>query len=140
MSKNGRLPLEFRDLTDHLIARPEYSHRAGCEGFMRVLLLWKYIFRQTFQGGTACSGDDYLLLRHEESINTPEPILRGLSDHFERPLPGPVTAWAWQNVRQTAHRVAPLSGHWRRAVRTVGMEQELEQAGYGYLLGDWRGA
>lgn len=131
---------KFRDFTDHLIARPEYSHLAGCEDFMRVLLLWKYTFQQTFHGGTTAFGDDYLLLHHEDLTNTPEPVLRGLYDHFERPLPGPVIAWAWQNVRQTSHRVAPLSGHWRRAFRTVGMEQELEHAGYGYLLDDRGGA
>lgn len=125
---------KFRDFTDHLISLPENTHLAGCEDFIRVLLLWKFTFQQTAQGGTASFGDNYLLLHHEDLTNNPEPVLRGLYAHFDRPMPEPVMAWAWQNVRQAAHRVAPHSEHWLRAFKLVRMERELELAGYGYLL------
>lgn len=123
-----------RTLSDVLLNTPEYVHLRKCKAYMRVMLLWKIMFRRTHDDGQALFGNNYFLFRHEDLLLAPEQTLKTLYEFMERPLPEHVFEWVQKNINRTPSFFAPENPHWREAVKTINMEEELKTAGYEYLI------
>ena len=116
--------------SEFLLNTPEYSYLKGCRDFMRVLLIWKYTFINTYTAGKELYGDNYYLLRHEDLQNDPENSLRMLYDHIGRTLPKNVLDWTLSHVRKNKPPYAHDSKKWLTAFDRLNMCEELELAGY----------
>ena len=101
---------------------------------MRVMLLWKIMFRRTHDEGKKLYGNNYFLFRHENLLTEPEQTLKNLYDFLERPLPKHVLEWVQKNIHRTPSFFAPDNPHWRTAIKEINMEEELKVAGYEYLI------
>lgn len=102
--------------------------------FLRPLLVWKAAFETTAGDGSRCFGDRYALLRLEDLRADPAAELRRLYALLDRPVPEPVAAWAAENIRRDRAIHLAEDPRWGRAARLLGMEEELEQAGYEEIL------
>ena len=102
--------------------------------FLRPLLVWKAAFETTAGDGSRCFGDRYALLRLEDLRSDPAAELGRLYALVDRPVPEPVAAWAAENIRRESAIHLAEDPRWGRAARLLGMEEELEQAGYEEIL------
>lgn len=102
--------------------------------FLRPLLVWKAALEVTHGDGRRCFGDRYTLLRLEDLRSDTAAGLRQIYDLLDRPLPQEVETWAGDNIRREASIHLAEDPRWGRAARLLGMEEELEQAGYGEVL------
>ncbi len=102
--------------------------------FLRPLLVWKAAFETTAGDGGRCFGDRYALLRLEDLRADSTAELGRLYALLDRPVPEPVTAWAAENIRRESPIHLADDPRWGRAARLLGMEEELEQAGYQEIL------
>ncbi len=116
--------------SERLLETPAYQHLTGCADFLRILLLWKYTFQQTYRSGTASFGEDYFLLRHEDLISEPEHTLRSIYEFLGRRLPPHLVGWAKSGIRQPGGCYLPDDPRWRGAVTQLDMLSELQTAGY----------
>ncbi|MBM4054284.1 MAG: sulfotransferase [Planctomycetes bacterium] len=123
-----------RTLSDILLKTPEYSYLSKCKAYMRVMLLWKIMFRRTHDVGQALFGNNYFLFRHENLLSEPEQTVKTLYEFMELPLPKHVLEWVQKNIQRTPSFFAPDNPHWRKAVKEINMEEELKAAGYEYLI------
>jgi hypothetical protein len=128
--RSHRSPWSSYPFSEFLLNTQEYSHLKGCRDFMRILLIWKYIFINTYNAGKKLYGDNYYLLRHEDLQKDPENTLRMLYEHINRPLPKNVHDWAVSNVRKNKPPYAHESRRWLEAFKKLEMHEVLALAGY----------
>jgi len=117
-------------LASRLLLQDEFRHLAGCPDHLRVLLVWKYVFRETHRAAMEAFGSRYFLLRHEDLAEDPDGTLERLYEILERPLPGHVVDWARANVRPPRAAFDAGSEAWTRAIRRLALGEELGIAGY----------
>ncbi len=124
--------------SEFLLHKLEYAYLQDCSDFMRILLLWKYTFRKTYEMGRTLFKENYFIFRHEDLQKDPVQTLTLLYDFLERPLPKQVVDWAIKHVRNIYAPFVPDSKHWRKAFRKLDMEKDFELAGYADCLNLWR--
>jgi hypothetical protein len=117
-------------LASRLLLREEFRHLAGCPDHLRVLLVWKFVFRETHRAARELFGDRYFLLRHEDLAQDPVATLERLYAILERPLPGHLVDWARSKVRPPSLPFAAEDRAWKTAIRRLSLEDELAVAGY----------
>lgn len=119
-----------QQFASRLVLRDEFRHLANCPDYVRVLLVWKYVFRETHHAAKELFGDRYFLLRHEDLTRDPTGTLERLYATLERPLPGHVVDWARSNLRPPSEPFAANHRAWQTAIRQLALEDELAIAGY----------
>ena len=117
-------------LASRLLLRDEFRHLAGCPDHLKILLVWKFVFRETHRAAKELFGDRYLLLRHEDLTEDPGAALERLYAILERSLPGHVVDWARSMVRPARPPFAANDCAWETAIRRLSLEDELGVAGY----------
>ena len=98
------------------------------------LLVWKAAFETTNGDGRGCFGDRYALVRLEDLRRDPAAELERVYALIGRELPDAVVRWAAANIRGDASIHLGDDPRWGRAARLLGLEEELEAAGYGEIL------
>ncbi len=116
-------------LAARLVLREEFRHLAGCPDYLRILLVWKFVFRETHRAASKLFANRYFLLRHEDLLRDPEGTLERLYAILERPLPGHLVDWARSNLRSPAEPFAATSAAWRTGIRRLSLEEHHEIAG-----------
>lgn len=119
-----------RALSDLLVQRPEHRGAEMKYDVRRVLLTWKHTFRQTFEAGRRLFGERYLLLRHEDLARDPLAWTRQI---YARAAMNPdAAALAFAGARVTPPKPPLFEGslRWEKAMRKVGLDRELHDAGY----------
>ena len=117
-------------LAARLVLHDEFRHLQGCPDFVRILLVWKFVLRETFQTARELFGDRYFLLRHEDLLSDPENTLERLYETLERPLPGHLVDWARSRLRPPSEPFEARNPAWRTAIEQLSLAEELESAGY----------
>lgn len=107
----------------------------GVPDFMRPLVVWKSVWDGLRADGRRLFGDRYVLVRLEDLRVDPEGELHRIYDAIGRATPDGVRAWAGQNLRVEADIMWGGDPRWSEAARALGMEDALEDAGYGEVLG-----
>lgn len=102
--------------------------------FLRPLLVWKGAFETTSGDGRRCFAERYALVRLEDLRADAATELERVYSLIDRELPGVVARWASANVRRDASVHLADDPRWGRAARLLGMDEELEAAGYGEIL------
>ena len=102
--------------------------------FLRPLLVWKAAFDATAGDGARLFGDRYALVRLEDLRTTPQEQLARIYALTGRPVPDAVVDWATENIRRDAGLHLADDPRWARAARLIGLEPQLEQAGYCEIL------
>jgi hypothetical protein len=121
-------------LAARLVLDDEFRHLQGCPDYVRVMLVWKFVFRETYHAARELFGDRYFLLRHEDLACDPENTLERLYSTLERPLPGRVVDWARSTLRAPGEPFQASHPAWRTAIEGLSLADELELAGYTDLL------
>ncbi|MCK4911327.1 MAG: sulfotransferase domain-containing protein [Thermodesulfovibrionales bacterium] len=117
--------------TNYLVENfEEFKHLKGCPDFMRTLLVWKFTFREAYHSARKLFGDNFMLLKHEDLVSSPEETLETLYSHLERPLPAHVLDWTVKHVHAPKPLYHPEHPAWADAFKSLRLEEELELAGY----------
>jgi hypothetical protein len=134
-ARTGRRLWSSRPISEELIARRRSLELpADIPDFLRPLLLWKSAFETTAGDGERLFGDRYAMVRLEDLRADPRRELERVYALVGRPLPDPVARWIDKNIeRQTRIRYAE-DPRWAKAAKLIGMEAELERAGYAGIL------
>lgn len=119
-----------RELSETLLERPEYAHLRRPANFMRILLVWKHTFENTFHDGRRLFGGRYVLLRNEELRADPIGAIARVYRAAERHTPPEVAAWAQGAVRPPEVPYAANDPRWSEGFARLGMREALEDAGY----------
>jgi hypothetical protein len=122
-----------RELSQELLKRPEYAHIRRPSNVMRILLVWKHTFENTYADGRRLFGDRYVLLRNEELRGDPIGAISHVYRAAGRPTPPEVAAWAREAVRPAEVPYAANDPRWTEAFATLGMRDALANAGYPVL-------
>ncbi len=133
--RTGRRLWSSRRISEEVLARRR-SLEVGDDvpDFLRPLLVWKAAFETMSGDGPRLFGDRYALVRLEDLRADPGRELGRIYHLIGRPLPERVTAWAEQHIRRGGDVHYAEDPRWARAARLIGMEAELERAGYGEIL------
>lgn len=124
-----------RPLAQALSSRPGYEGLVDCADVVRVLGVWRFVFEQT-RAGAAAFAERQLLLRHEDVTAQPVVALEAVYQLIGRSPPAAVIDWAGANIAQRDDDVfAPGDPRWATALAQAGLEEVLEPAGYGALVG-----
>lgn len=119
-----------RQLSAALLELPEYAHIRRPANHLRILMVWKYAFEQTFREGHRLFGDRFVLLRNEELRADPVGAIARVYRAAGRHTPGPVAEWARGAVRPLEVPYAANDPRWTEAFARLGMREALENAGY----------
>ena len=119
-----------RQLSQHLLQRPEYSGLSKPANFERILLVWKHTFESTRRAGRELFGERYVLLRNEELRADTAGTIARIYAAAGKPTPPEVTAWARDKVRPPEDPYAPDDPRWAEAFAAIGMRDALIEAGY----------
>jgi hypothetical protein len=134
-ARTGRRLWSSRRISEEVIARRRsLDVPADIPDFLRPLLVWKAVLETTAGDGPRLFGDRYVLVRLEDLRADPGTELERIYERGGRGLPGAVVDWAAANMRRDTgvHLGDDPSG--ARAARLIGLEPELEQAGYAEIL------
>ncbi len=135
-ARTGRRLWSSRRISEDLAARRRsLDLPADIPDFLRPLLVWKSAFETTSGDGQRLFGDRYALVRLEDLSADPGTELGRIYTMLGRPAPAAVTEWAAANIRRGAEIHLGGDPRWARAVRLLGMEEELAA---GRLRGDPR--
>nr|MBA2521988.1 sulfotransferase [Solirubrobacterales bacterium] len=88
-----------RQLSKLLIERPEYSALSNPPNYLRILLVWKHTFENTYRDARRLFGDRYVLLRNEELRADTAGAIARVYETAGREAPPQVTGWARDKVR-----------------------------------------
>jgi hypothetical protein len=134
-ARTGRRLWSSRRISEELLARRR-SLDIGPDvpDFLRPLLVWKAAVETMSGDGLRLFGDRYALVRLEDLRDDPARELGRIYELVGRPAPEPVIAWAAENIRRGGDVHYADDPRWARAARLIGMEPELERAGYGEIL------
>ena len=134
-ARTGRRLWSSRRISEEVIARRRsLDIPADIPDFLRPLLVWKAAFETTAGDGERLFGERYALVRLEDLRLDPRRELERIYALTGRPLPDAVTEWAIENVRRDAHIDHGEDPRWAQAARLIGMEPELDRAGYAEIL------
>jgi hypothetical protein len=124
-----------RPISRRLI-RDGYANVRRPSNVLRVLLVWRLTFEETWREGRRLFGDRYLLLRNEELRAEPEAALGRVYAALGRPVPEGVLAWARANIREPEEVYAAGDPRWAEELERAGAAEALERAGYSGLAAD----
>jgi hypothetical protein len=134
-ARTGRRLWSSRRISEELLLRRRaLDIGSDVPDFLRPLLVWKSAFETMHGDGRRLFGDRYALVRLEDLRADPGRELERIYSLIGRPLPERVTAWAAANIRAGGDVHYADDPRWARAARLVGMEAELERAGYSEVL------
>lgn len=134
-ARTGRPLWSSRAISERLIApQAEGGLPADIPDFLRPLLVWKAAFAATQDAGPRLFGERFALVRLEDLRADAGGELTRIYGLLGRPLPGSVAGWAEEKIRRDATVHLGNDPRWARAARLLGMEAQLEQAGYGEIL------
>jgi len=118
-----------------ILAAGEYEGlERGVPDFMRPLIVWKAVWDGLRTEGRRLFGERYVLVRLEDLRVDPEGELHRVYDLIGRGTPDGVRQWAEDNVRRQADIPWGEDPRWAAAAKRLGMEDVLEDAGYGEVL------
>jgi Sulfotransferase family len=106
----------------------------GAPDFMRPLIVWKAAWDGLRNEGRRLFGDRYVLVRLEDLRLDPEGEIHRIYDTIGRGTPDGVREWAEQHVRKESEIPWGDDPRWAAAAKTLGMEEALEDSGYGEVL------
>lgn len=134
-ARTGRRLWSSRRISEALIAtRHADELPADIPDFLRPLLVWQAAFRATDEDGRRLFGDRYAVIRLEDVRANPRHEFERLYEVSGREVPMPVLEWVAGNIRREFEIRHGDDPRWERAVRLLGMETEVERAGYGEIL------
>jgi hypothetical protein len=134
--RTGRRLWSSRRLSEEVIARRRpLDLPADIPDFLRPLLVWKAAFETTAGDGRRLFGDRYALVRLEDLRVAPRDHLARIYALADRKAPEVVGDWAAANIGGDAAVHLGDDPRWARAARLIGLEPQLEQAGYSDILG-----
>lgn len=134
-ARTGRRLWSSRRIAEDLLARYRALELpADIPDFLRPLLVWRSAFATASRDGERLFGKRYALVRLEDLRAAPAVELGRVYGLLGRQAPPSVTAWAEANVRHDASVHLADDPRWAQGARAVGMERELEQAGYEEIL------
>jgi Sulfotransferase family len=134
-ARTGRRLWSSRRISEAVIAgRRALDLPADIPDFLRPLLVWKAVVETTAVDGPRLFGDRYALVRLEDLRADPGAELARIYGLGGRPLPGSVVDWAAANIRRDATVHLGDDPRWARAARLIGLEPEIERAGYAEIL------
>lgn len=113
-----------------VLAQPGWERYVDPLDFERILLVWHFTFRETYERGRAAFGDRYMLLRHEDFCADPVASLQTLYRRAGRELPEAVQDWAGRHVRPVEQPYGVEDVRWKRAFNRLDMWPALRAAGY----------
>lgn len=123
-----------RDFSDFLINYHKVDVAEPFEDYLRILLIWKYKFLNTYRDGRRVFGDNYFLLRHEDLLEEPEQTIAQLYSFLERIPSLKVMTWAKANLRSPSDPYRKLDYHWKAAFDRLEMWPALHASGYAQRL------
>ncbi len=97
----------------------------------RILLIWRFTVERAWRDARATFGDRAIMVRHEDFCADPERELRRIHDLDGRAVPESVADWARANVRTPGPIHAEGDPRWRESFRRMGLDDLLDEAGYG---------
>ena len=106
----------------------------GVPDFMRPLVVWNAVWNGLRKDGQRLFGDRYVMVRLEDLRVDPEGEIHRIYDAIGRATPDGVRDWAAKNVRSEGDIRWGDDPRWGAAARALGMEDALEDAGYGSIL------
>ena len=106
----------------------------GVPDFMRPLVVWKAAWDGLRSDGRRLFGERYVLIRLEDLRVDPEGELHRIYDAIGRGTPDGVRQWAEDHVRRDSDIPWGDDPRWAAAAKALGMEEALEDAGYGEVL------
>lgn len=134
-ARTGRPLWSSRPISDDLLARRRsLDLPRDIPDFLRPLLVWKAAFETTTGDGERLFGDRFALVRLEDLRADPRRELARIYGLLDRDPPEAVCEWAEGNIRREARVHLADDPRWALGARAVGMEEELERAGYGEIL------
>ena len=107
----------------------------GVPDFMRPLIVWKAAWEGLRHDGRRLFDNRYVLIRLEDLRVDPEGELHRIYDAIGRGTPDGVRRWAEEHVRRESDIPWGDDPRWAAAARALGMEEAVEEAGYGGILG-----
>ena len=120
-----------REIAKNGLAAGEHpGMERGVPDFMRPLVVWKANWDGVREEGQRLFGDRYVLVRLEDLRVDPEGELRRVYDVLGRATPAEVIRWAAEHVQPTADIAWGDDPRWAEAIRLLGMEDALSDAGY----------
>jgi hypothetical protein len=132
--RTGRRLWSSRRISEEVIARRSFDLPADIPDFLRPLLVWKAVVETTAGEGPRLFGDRYLLSRLEDLRADPGAELARIYERSGRAPPDSMVDWAAANIRGDATVHLGGDPRWARASRLIGLEPELERAGYAEIL------
>ena len=120
--------------SQYLLKTDEFSHLKDIPDFMRVLIIWKHTFMNTYLDGKKYFRDRFYLLRHEDLLNDPVTSLSKLYELMGRDVPDKVLEWAKNNINGSKPSFAYNNSRWNKAFRELDMSEALTLAGYDELV------
>ncbi len=134
-ARTGRRLWSSRPISEELLQRRRSLEiPADIPDFIRPLVVWKAACETMSGDGKRLFGDRYAQVRLEDLRTDPRREFERIYALTGRPLPEQVAAWADANVRRDGEIHLGDDPRWARAARLVGMEEELQRAGYGEIL------
>ncbi|MBA2523604.1 MAG: sulfotransferase domain-containing protein, partial [Solirubrobacterales bacterium] len=119
-----------RQLSKLLMERPEYSALNNPPNYLRILLVWKHTFENTWRDARRLFGDRYVLLRNEELRADTAGAIARVYETAGREAPPQVTGWARDKVRPPEVPFAAEDERWSQAFAALDMAAALTDAGY----------
>jgi hypothetical protein len=139
-ARTGRRLWSSRRISEEVIERRRSLELpADIPDFLRPLLVWKSAFETTDGDGRRLFGERFAQLRLEDLRADPRAELGRVYRLLGRAAPKPVTEWAEENVARDNRIHLGDDPRWARAARLLGMEEELDRAGYAEILALERG-
>jgi hypothetical protein len=133
-ARTGRRLWSSRRISEQLIASGDFDLPADLPDFLRPLILWKCAFEATRGDGQRLFGERYALVRLEDVRADPHAQLTRIYGLAGRPVPESVAKWISSNIDRQSRVRHAQDPRWAKAARLIGMEPELEAAGYAGLL------
>jgi hypothetical protein len=134
-TRTGRPLWSSRRISEEVVARRRsLDLPADIPDFLRPLLVWQSAFETTDGDGRRLFGDRFARLRLEDLRADPEAQLGRVYALLGRSAPHPVVEWASAKISPEAQVHLGADPRWGRAARLLGMEEQLQRAGYAEIL------
>jgi hypothetical protein len=134
-ARTGRRLWSSRRISEALIARGRTVELPpDIPDFLRPLLVWQAAFGTTDGEGGRLFGDRYAMVRLEDVRADPRREFERIYGLAGRELPEAVATWIGKHIRRDYEIRHGEDPRWERAVRLLGMEDEITRAGYGEIL------
>jgi hypothetical protein len=131
----GRRLWSSRRISEELLRHRESGDLpAEIPDFLRPLLVWAAAVEAASRDGERLFGDRYALVRLEDLSSDPGAELERIYGLRERPLPAEVAEWAGRNIRRDTSAHLADDPRWARAIRLLGMQEAVANAGYKQIL------